>query len=141
MWKLAVVVVLGCHATQQAVQDAQSVVPDTASSIDARAAVTTIPITMVMLPNGNSVGTVQVSIGGAAAFTALLDTGSVGLRVVTGTVPDNAWQVTDQPSTVTYGSGVVATGAVATATVTLGGRATTQPIAMEDITSISCSAA
>jgi hypothetical protein len=143
MWKLAVVVVVGCHATQQAAPDAQSAVPDTAAlpSVDAPAAVTTIPITMVMLPNGNSVGTVQVSIGGAAPFTALLDTGSVGLRVVTGTVPDSAWQVTAQPSTVTYGSGVVATGVIATAIVTLGGRATTEPIAMEDITSVSCSAA
>jgi hypothetical protein len=144
MLKIAVaVVVLGCHATQGAAPDAQSVVPDTAAlpSVDAPAAATTIPITMVALPNGNSVGTVQVSIGGSAPFTALLDTGSVGLRVVTGTIPDSAWQLGTQTVSETFGSGLVAQGAVATAIVTLGSLSTTQAIAVQDITTVSCSAA
>jgi hypothetical protein len=100
----------------------------------------TIPITMVTLPNGEQVPTVQVSIGGGPAFTAELDTGSFGLRIVTGTVPDTAWTVGTQTSSVSYGSGVVVTGPPAIASVTLGGLTTTAPIAVQDITTVSCTA-
>lgn len=95
---------------------------------------------MVTVPDGSQVATVQVSIGGSAPFTAEIDTGSVGLRVVTGTVPDAYWQIGNQTATVVYGSGVVAYGSVANATVTIGGLATNWPINMVDITDVWCSA-
>jgi hypothetical protein len=110
-----------------------------APAIDASIA-STIPITMVTV-NGDEIPTVQVSIGGSAPFTAELDTGSMGLRVVTGTIPDTAWTIGATASSITYGSGVIATGMLATAAVTIGGLATTTAIAVEDITAVSCTAA
>ncbi len=98
----------------------------------------TIPITMVTLPNGDQVATVQVSIDGSTPITVLVDTGSVGLRVVTGAIPDADWTIGTTTSMVTYGSGVIATGVIATGTVTIGGLATTSAIAVQDITAVSC---
>jgi hypothetical protein len=100
-----------------------------------------IPVTMVTVGNGDEIPTVQVSIGGSAPFTAELDTGSVGLRVVTGTIPDTAWSIGTTTGSVVYGSGVVATGALAMAAVTIGGLATTTAIDVQDITTVGCTAA
>ena len=91
--------------------------------------------------NGFQIPTVQVSIGGSVPFTAELDTGSVGLRVVTGTVPDSAWTVGTTTSSIVYGSGVVATGTLARAAITVGAVTTTAAIDVEDITTVSCTAA
>jgi hypothetical protein len=108
-------------------------------AIDAAAAMT-IPVTMVTTATGNQVPSVLVSIGGSPPFAAELDTGSVGLRVVTGTIADSAWTVGTTASSVTYGSGVVADGVIATASMTIGGLST-GAIDVEDITSVSCTTA
>ena len=128
------VVTTACSPADAVALDAQL---DASAQLDAAPAPAPIPITMVKLANGNVVPTVQVAIGDSPPFTALLDTGSVGLRVVTGTVADTAWQVGTQTTMATYGSGLVAGGVVATAIVTVATRATAEPITMEDITSVS----
>ncbi|HEY1551494.1 MAG TPA: hypothetical protein VGG28_26880 [Kofleriaceae bacterium] len=128
---------LDAHAAQI---DAPSRVTPDAINQDAGAGAI-IPVTMVTLANGNEIPTVQVSIGGSAPFTAELDTGSVGLRVVTGTIADSAWTIGTTASSVVYGSGVIAAGTIATANVTIGDLATTTAIAVEDITAVSCTAA
>lgn len=84
--------------------------------------------------------TVQVSIGGSPPFTALVDTGSVGLHVVEGTIPESDWTVTSTATSTTYGTGVVTDGVIASAVVTVGGVATNGPIDLVKITSVSCSA-
>ncbi len=136
----ALVILTGCGTNLATTSDAPAA--DVAVAIDAAPdvapAATTIPIAMVTLPNGNQIATVQVSIGGGAPFTAELDTGSVGLRMVDGTVPDGAWTIGTQATSVSFGSGVIASGVIATAEVTLGGLATTGAIAVEDITMVAC---
>jgi hypothetical protein len=112
--------------------------PD-ALGVDAGGAI--IPVAMVTVANGDEIPTVQVSIGGSPPFTAELDTGSVGLRVVTGTIPDAAWTIGTTSVSVVYGSGVVAAGDLAMAAVTIGGLATTTAIDVEDITTVSCTTA
>jgi len=84
------------------------------------------------------VATVQISIGGSAPFTALVDTGSVGLHVVEGTIPDADWTVTSTTTSTTYGTGVITSGVIANAVVTIGGMATTMPIDVVKITGVSC---
>ncbi len=100
-----------------------------------------IPISpMTNGPNG-TFSTVQISVGDSPPFTAFFDTGSVGLRVITGTVPDSAWTVTaTAAASETYGSGVTVGGSIANAFVTIGGVKTTKMIAVEDVTSATCTA-
>jgi hypothetical protein len=133
----------GCNASSGERVDAPSAAldagPDATIALDAAGALT-IPVTMVTTTSGNQVPSVQISIGGSAPFAAELDTGSVGLRVVTGTIPDSAWTVGTIASSVTYGSGVVADGVIATASMTIGGLPT-GAIDVEDITSVSCTGA
>ena len=130
----------GCGSKLAAAVDAPPIEVD-AAPVMIDAATVTIPVTMVTVPGGNSVPTVQVSINGSAPFTAELDTGSMGLRVVTGTIPDAAWTISSTTSTVTYGSGVVADGVLASGAVSIGSYTTTAAIAVEDITTVSCVAA
>jgi hypothetical protein len=101
-----------------------------------------IVITMTPVPSeGHPALTAQVSVGGGPPFTALVDTGSVGLRVLNGTVPASAWSMTSTPANVTYGSGLVATGVVANAVVSVGGVATSGPIPIVAVTAVGCTAA
>jgi hypothetical protein len=118
--------------------DAGMIAPSDAAPPRDAATSGTIALSLVTESTGQPWVTAQVSVGGSPPFTAIFDTGSVGLRVLDGTLPAGAFTKSSTPASVTYGSGVVATGVVATAVVTVGGFATPQAIAIEDITSVAC---
>jgi hypothetical protein len=75
---------------------------------------------------------VQVQLGTAPPFKALLDTGSSGLRVVTGTVPDEAFASISHTGVSyaygTYTSSVTISGVVAFAQFTIDRLTTSKPI-------------
>jgi hypothetical protein len=81
---------------------------------------------------------VPVSIGGTSLMMQL-DTGSSGLRIIKGAIPDDAFsRVTATTVSYSYHSGLVIQGVVAYATVALGSLATPAPIPVMLIEEASC---
>ncbi|HWE30985.1 MAG TPA: DUF3443 family protein, partial [Polyangia bacterium] len=82
---------------------------------------------------------VQVQVGDAPPFDALFDTGSAGLRLLPGAVPDSAFaQISSTSMDETFGNTLVVTGRIAMADVTIGGLTTPAPIPVEHIDSFGC---
>lgn len=77
---------------------------------------------MVVQANGSRRFTVPVKIGETVIETGL-DTGSVGLRVLPGTLKPNDAQLSDRPSNMRYGSGAMYDGVVAQAKIDIAGLA------------------
>ena len=80
---------------------------------------------------------IDVEIGGAA-HRVVLDTGSVGLRLLAGRSPAGAVVPEGPAPPVVFGSDRVATGQIAHTSVGVGGVATTHPIAVELVTDVAC---
>jgi hypothetical protein len=84
------------------------------------AARTVIPVAGVVLPNGVMRYTVPVSVGGAPAIPAMLDTGSVGLRLLPGALDASRYRPTGRSMRATFGSGVELEGGLARAELSIG---------------------
>lgn len=109
---------------------------------DGAAGALTIPIQLMKAADGQNFVTVQVSVGKGPPFTAFVDTGSAGLRILDGVVGAGDWTLTGQTTpTYGYGSGTQLDGVVATATLTIGGVRSPVPVAVESVTAVGCSAA
>ena len=86
--------------------------------------------------------TVSVQVGDAPPFDALLDTGSGGLRLVPGAVPDSAFtQILSEQVQGVFGSSLAVNGRIAMATVNIGGLVTPAPIPVMHIDSFDCASA
>jgi hypothetical protein len=81
---------------------------------------------------------VPIQVGDAPPFDALLDTGSWGLRVRPGVLPDSAYQATDTQVAYGYGGDLSIYGIVALARVTFGTRSTAAPIPIMIIQQSAC---
>ncbi len=80
-----------------------------------------------------------VQLGDAAPFEALVDTGSSGLRVLPGVVPDDAFaDTTSVRVNASYHSGLALDGVLAHATVSLAGLATPEPIPVMRVDAVGC---
>ncbi|MDE8348568.1 MAG: hypothetical protein POG74_03670 [Acidocella sp.] len=107
-----------------------------------------VPITEVVLPNGDlrysvpvsvgrgSVG--RVSVGGAASFPALLDTGSTGLKVFRAMVPAQNYQDSHIASASSFSAGDRLTGTIGTAQLNIGGASTDAPVRFELVDQAAC---
>jgi hypothetical protein len=80
-----------------------------------------VPIKQTALSDGEIRYSIPANVGASSAIDAMLDTGSSGLRVLLGAVPESAYSVTGQASVYGYGSGVRFTGVIANSVITIGG--------------------
>jgi hypothetical protein len=82
---------------------------------------------------------ISVQIGDGGPIAAWLDTGSSGLRILAGAVPDTAYDsISPIPVSASYSSGVSLEGVVAFAYVTIGDRVTPHAIPVELIQRSGC---
>ena len=98
-----------------------------------------VPIT---IKQSNSNGTmrysVPIQIGDAPPIDAFFDTGSSGLRILADAVPDSALALTTKSVFYSYHSGLLITGVVANAKVSLGSRSTPMPIPLMLVQQVGC---
>jgi uncharacterized protein DUF3443 len=101
-----------------------------------------VPITVTKEPDTGAMSfSVPIRVG-SVSLNVLLDTGSSGLRIVTGAVPDQDFdRVTTTPVIYSYHSGLLIQGVVAYASVAIGSRSTPAPIPVMIVQQASCSAA
>jgi hypothetical protein len=100
-----------------------------------------VPITISSGDEGSQRFSIDIQIGDSAPLGVQLDTGSSGLRVLEGAVPDSAYaSMSTTPVVYGYHSGLEISGVVATATVTIGGVATPVPIPVMYVNEVGCQA-
>jgi hypothetical protein len=139
-WIATLLVVCACssHHTPDIAADAAPLAdaPDAAGPVTT----TSIPITIGAKDKAGDAGIlVKVRIGNdPAPVSVILDTGSVGLRVLSGAVPSGAYQTTDTPDTTVLRDGTTLTGQQATAVVAIGDAVTPLPIALQVVDQVSC---
>ncbi|RFB77941.1 hypothetical protein [Methylovirgula sp. 4M-Z18] len=99
-----------------------------------------VPISQTQLPDGNIRYSVPVSFGGDTAVMAMVDTGSIGLRVLTKAFSASAPQAEDTGVVRSYpfGSGVVLRGSLVRTVVAVGDAATAQPIVVQNVQEVTC---
>jgi hypothetical protein len=102
-----------------------------------------VPITIrETAVNGTMRFSIPIAIGGAAPMDVFFDTGSSGLRILDGAIPDSAYaMITDTPVTYSYHSGLELTGVVAYANVVMGSIETPMPVPVMLIRQVGCTAA
>ncbi len=99
---------------------------------------TDVPMT-VGVANNTLRFSVSVQVGDAPPFDAILDTGSAGLQIVPGALPDSAYDtISTTPFTVIFGNALRVDSVVALARVQIGGVSTPVPIPVARITSFEC---
>jgi hypothetical protein len=92
--------------------------------------------------NGTMRFSIPIQIGDSAPIDAFLDTGSSGLRILEGAVPDSAFTCgTSTEITYSYHSGLRLDGVVAYANVTFGSATTPVPIPTMLVQKVGCTAA
>jgi hypothetical protein len=100
-----------------------------------------VPITITAEDNGEMSFVVPVRVG-SVDLNVLLDTGSSGLRIVAGAVPEGDFErVTTTQVVYSYHSGVIIQGVVAYASVSIGSLGTPAPIPVMIVQQASCTAA
>jgi Protein of unknown function (DUF3443) len=111
---------------------------DVSPSAEAGAAVTVdVPMTVMEISDTMRFG-VEVEVG-SSSLNVQLDTGSSGLRIVSGAVPESAFDhLTTTTVTYSYHSGLIIDGVVAYANVAIGSLRTPAPIPVMLIQSASC---
>jgi hypothetical protein len=149
LWPFAALALLGCghDASQDDTSTADAgphdasppLAPDDAAT-DAGAGPFAIPMAVTQTSsNGTTRFSILVSIGNAGPIPVQLDTGSSGLRIEEGAVPDSAYaSISTTAVTYSYHSGLEITGVVATATVSIGPLSTPQPIPVMLIQAVGC---
>ncbi len=102
-----------------------------------------VPMTVTEVSSdGSKRFSVPIQIGDSLPVEALLDTGSSGLVILEGVVPDSAFaSVTTTPVVYDYGGGLQLTGVFAYGVVTIGELATPDPIPIVLVTEIGCTSA
>ena len=82
---------------------------------------------------------IMVQVGDAPPFEAMVDTGSTGLRVLPGVVPDSAFaSITSHITHITFGGKLTVSGPTALASITIGSLTTPEPIPVMLIQDESC---
>lgn len=99
-----------------------------------------VPISERRLSDGNLRYSVPVRIGGGSPIEAMLDTGSFGLRVMADAVSASQYQSLGIVRRYRFGSGVVLEGPLANAVVSIGNATTGEPVTIQVIQSITCTA-
>ena len=108
------------------------------SSFDAGGPVNVALVVEQSAKSGTMSFTLPVQVG-TSPLDTLFDTGSSGLRVVQGAVPDSAFaSITTTQVTYSYHSGVLITGVVATATLGIGPLRTPAPIPVMLVQTATC---
>ena len=97
-----------------------------------------VPIHQRVLSDGTVRYWIPVRIGNSRPVETMLDSGSIGLRILPGAVSSDNYNMTERPSTYGYGSGVRLNGNVATARVQIGGMAGEAPVAIQVVRTIDC---
>ena len=97
-----------------------------------------VPISQVILPDGDLRYSVPVRVGDGAPFAALLDTGSTGLRVFRAMVPAQNYQETHVVSASSFSAGDKLTGTIGTAALSIGDASTDGPVRFELVDAASC---
>jgi hypothetical protein len=98
-----------------------------------------LPLEQRFLSNGNIRYFVHISVGGSKPIAAMIDTGSAGLRILPGALPDSAFtSITAEPDTYGYGSGVRLNGVVAQARLSLGDLKSAEPIPVQLVRKVDC---
>lgn len=80
-----------------------------------------VPVTAVAMPNGAIRYSVPVAVGGGPPVEAMLDTGSVGLRLLPGAAEATRYRPLGRSMKARFGSGVELTGPLARADLAIGG--------------------
>lgn len=97
-----------------------------------------VPIHRKVLSDGTVRYWIPVRIGNSRPVETMLDSGSIGLRILPGAISPDNYSMTDRPSTYGYGSGVRLNGAIANARVEIGGMAGEATIAIQVVRTIDC---
>src|SRR4051794_27744921 len=72
-----------------------------------------VPLRQRVLSNGDIRYFVDLTLGNSGPIAAMVDTGSVGLRILSDVVPDKAFaSISNTPSVYGYGSGVRLNGVI-----------------------------
>lgn len=99
---------------------------------------TEVPIHQTVLSDGTLRYSVPIRIGNSAPIEAMLDTGSIGLRILPGAISSTNYEITLRPNIYGYGSGVKIEGLIANANVSIGGATTDAPIPIQVIQRVGC---
>jgi len=99
-----------------------------------------VPLRQRVLSNGDIRYFVDLSLGNSGPIAVMVDTGSVGLRILSDVVPDKAFaSISDTPSVYGYGSGVRLNGVIATLRIALGHRSGgAEPISVQRVRTVDC---
>lgn len=97
-----------------------------------------VPIYQTTLSDGTVRYSIPIRVGHSQPIQAMLDTGSTGLRVLSGAVPSSDYTLTSQMDMYGYGSGVKIVGTVASAEVAIGGAITSTPIPIQIVQHVGC---
>jgi len=97
-----------------------------------------VPVSQIVLPDGDIRYSVPVRVGNSVALDALLDTGSTGLRVMRGAMFRGSFTDTGFLSVSAFAAGDKLTGTVGTADLNIGGLATDGPVPFEIVDTESC---
>ncbi len=97
-----------------------------------------VPVSQVLLPDGDIRYSVPVRVGDSVAVDALLDTGSTGLRVMRGAMFRGSYTDTGFMSVSAFSAGDKLTGTVGTADLDIGGLATDGAVPFQIVDSESC---
>lgn len=97
-----------------------------------------VPITQMVLPNGDTRYSVPVSVGSGAPIEAELDTGSFGLRVLKAALKPDQYRATDNQRRYPFGSGARLNGFLAEAPLSVGPARTDRPMLFQVVESIDC---
>lgn len=98
-----------------------------------------IPLEQRVLSDGNIRYFVYISVGGSKPIAAMVDTGSIGLRILPGVLPDSAFtSISGNPDIYGYGSGVRLSGVAAEARLVLGGLSSAAPVPVQLVRKVDC---
>lgn len=97
-----------------------------------------VPITRTVLSNGEARYSIPLRIGDSPPINAMLDTGSIGLRVLSRAIPGLAAAPASAHSQYGYGSGVRITGAIVAKMVTIGSATTDDAVPIQVVQRVDC---
>ena len=97
-----------------------------------------IPITQTRLSDGNIRYSVPVRVEGGGTIPAMLDTGSVGLRIMARALAAAQYEETGVTRQYRFGTGIVLSGPLVRAVVAVGAASTAGPITMQIVQSVGC---
>jgi hypothetical protein len=98
-----------------------------------------LPIRQVVMPDGVPRYTIPITVGGSPV-EAMLDSGSTGLRILPGTLPEGSFTPTPKADVYSYGSGAEYRGVIALAPMEIGGLKSAEPATFQAIQTFGCMA-